>query len=397
VVTTDKKKSPLVTKMGRPIVGVLGSFSIDTQNAIETLRGEHPGWGAMTIHCELESGGRISPSNLPCVSRIAAFLKEKGYTNKYEKHRHLPTPAFALPTRCHQKWEIDDQGVEYYEGVGWIRMINIKDVFSHVYVGSFPVLVATKDHSPTTSDYQCALRLAFSAFGMPEHIQSDNGSIFHENRSTSSFPTIFHLWLVALGITFSFARCRQPTDQADVERSHRTLFNQVLRKEPFKNWQHLFEFVQQRRDVLNLTLPCQTIQKPPLVAFPQAIHSSRYYVALKEFDLLDLERVFTFLKPCEWFRLVAPNHTLSLGGQLYSIREALPKQQLRITFDVISQNLLFHNDKELIAQKAIKAISKERIAGQEHADFAMPFAQLAFPFDWQTLKTSTTLQDFKLA
>ena len=116
--------------MGRPPVGVLGSFSIDVQKAIEALRIEHPAWGAISIHCDLSSSGRITPPDLPCVSRIASFLKDKGYTNKYEKHRHLPTPTFILPTRCHQKWEIDDQGVEYYEGVGWIRMINIKDVFS---------------------------------------------------------------------------------------------------------------------------------------------------------------------------------------------------------------------------------------------------------------------------
>jgi transposase InsO family protein len=391
MVTTLKKNAALVSIMGRPTVGVLGSFSIELQTAIEKLREKHPAWGAKSIYYELASKSHENGLKLPCISRIAAFLKDKGYTEKYDRHRHLPTPALTLITRCHQTWQIDDQGAEYYEGVGWIRMINIKDVFSHIYVGTFPVLVATKDHSPTTSDYQCALRLAFALFGMPEHIQSDNGSIFHENRSTSSFPTRFHLWLVAMGITFSFARLYQPTDQAAVERSHRTMFNQIARKESFKNWQHFFEFVQQRRNALNLIIPCQTLNKPPLVAFPQAIHSSRYYLPQKEFELLDLERVYTFLNRCEWFRMVAPNHNISLGGELYAVKEAMPKQQLRVTFDCETKNLMFHNDKELIAQKSIKAISKEIVAGQNHTIFNMPFVQLALPFDWDTIKLSTTL------
>lgn len=376
--------------MGRPQTGVLGSFPLTLLKSLESLRVANPGWGAGTIRCELLATGRYLSTDLPSVSRISAFLRDKGYTQRYDKMRALPTPAFVQPIRSHETWQIDDQGVEFYKGVGYVRMINIKDVFSHVHIGAFPVLVATKDHPPTTTDYQCALRLAFARFGMPEHIQSDNGSIFHESRSNSPFPTTLHLWLTALGIRFSFARCRRPTDQGTIERTHRTLFNQINRTEPFKNWQHLYEFVQQRVEKLNNTLICQTVNESPLVAFPQAIHSKRYYQPQNEFNLMDLDRVYAFLKHCEWFRKVAPNYNLSLGGHLYRVKEAKTKHQISIKFDEKTQELVFFNDKEPIARKNIKGISKEKMAGQEHTKFCMPGAQFEIPFNWTIIRLSTT-------
>jgi transposase InsO family protein len=379
--------------MGRPPIGVLGSFSFLVQEAIEALRGEYSAWGAGTIRQHLLSKGRFSSTDLPSISRIAAFLKAKGHTHGYDRQRRLPNPDFVAPTRNHQTWQIDDQGVEFYKGVGYIRMINIKDVFNHIHVGGFPVLVQTKNHSPSTSDYQCALRLAFARFGMPEHIQSDNGSVFHDTSTMSPFPTTFHLWLTALGIRFSFARSRTPTDQAAIERTHRTLFNQIKRATPFKNWQHLHEWVQERIEQLNEALICQTIKDSPLKAFPQAIHSKRYYIPQNELELLDLDRIWTFLSHCEWYRKVAKNHVLSLGGQLYAIKEAKPQQQLRITFDEKGKILAFHDGKELIVQKNITGITKQKIAGQDNINFKMPGAQLELPFSWQSIKMSTTLRD----
>jgi hypothetical protein len=372
--------------MGRPSVGVLGSFSSLVQDAIKKLRGEHEGWGSATIRHHLVSEGRFSSTDLPSISRIAAFLNAAGFTQRYEKQCPLPNPDFVPASRNHETWQIDDQGAEFYKGVGYIRMINIKDVFNHFHIGGFPVLVKTKNHPPTTSDYQCALRLAFARFGMPERIQSDNGSIFHETSTMSPFPTTFHLWLTGLGIRFSFARSRTPTDQAAVERSHRTLFNQVRCTTAFKNWQHLYEWVQQRIEQLNGALICKTINCSPLSAFPQAIHSQRYYAPQNELKLLDLDRIYAFLAKCEWFRKVAPNHNLSLGGQLYSIKEAQTKQQLRITFDENTRKLSFYKDRELIAQKDITGITKEKMAGQDHVNFRMPGAQLELPFTWEIEK-----------
>jgi hypothetical protein len=151
--------------------------------------------------------------------------------------------------------------------------------------------------------------------------------------------------------------------------------------------------VQERIEQLNEALICQTIKDSPLKAFPQAIHSKRYYSPQNELELLDLDRIWTFLSHCEWYRKVAKNHVLSLGGQLYAIKEAKPQQQLRITFDEKRKELAFHKGKEFIVQKNITGITKEKIAGQDNINFKMPGAQLEIPFSWQSIKMSTTLQD----
>jgi hypothetical protein len=281
-------------------------------------------------------------------------------------------------------------GPENYEGLGYVGMINVKDIFSKVYVETFPVLLEHTRTHPTTSDYQCALRLGFTQFGLPEAIQADHGSIFYENRSKSPFPTILHLWLIALGIGFSWSRKHRPTDQGTVERSHLTTFNQIQRSKPFVKWQELKEFADKRRHQLNNTICCDTLKMAPLIAFPNATHSGKHFNPLTEIEMMDLQKVYTFLSKGEWFRKVSGAKTISLAGQVYYLPDASANQQIKIKFDNLSQNLLFHNVNELFFKLPIKGISTEILMGCAAKTVNVPNVQLQIPFDWNTLKLSIT-------
>ena len=70
----------LVTRMGRPKVGALGSYSKEMHETLLRWHQEHPGWGPGTLKAELAQPEAFS--NEKCSSRasIGRFLREQGLT-----------------------------------------------------------------------------------------------------------------------------------------------------------------------------------------------------------------------------------------------------------------------------------------------------------------------------
>ena len=275
-------------------------------------------------------------------------------------------------------------------------MLNIKDVFSTIYVSSFPAKMKSMQGHPNTSDYQTAMRLGFMHYGLPRRLQSDHASVFYDNKSKSPFPTLFCLWLISLDIEPCFSRFNQPTDQAHVERAHQTVFDQVLRGQAdYESWDHLFEWCEKRRSRLNEVIPSTaTDNLPPLEKYPKAKHSGRFYQPHLESQLIDMKKVFSFLAKGKWYRKVASSRTVCLGGQVYYVSGAKPRQQLQITFCNRKKCLLFQNDKEhVIAEASPKGITRETLMGDLEPYARFPAFQLELPLNWKAQKVSTTFSD----
>lgn len=303
----------------------------------------------------------------------------------YEKHSDLPVPPYFTLSRPHELWQLDGRGNEDVKGVGLIALLNIKDVFSAVYVSCFPAQMKSMQGHPDTDSYQMALRHGFHKFGLPDQIQCDHASVFHDNRSKSPFPTRLHLWLIGLGIELLYSRVHQPTDQANVERSHQILFNQTVRSaKPYKNWKHFYEKCQKRLHVLNNELPSRSSNElPPLKCHPGAQHSGKWYFAQKEGDLLNMDNVWLYLATCKWYRMVASNKTVSLGGQVYYIPNTKPREQLVISFCSQCKFLMFRNaENVLINISPISGIDKSVLIGKMNDFFNVPALQLKIPFYW---------------
>ena len=391
VATAAKKRDSIHSCLGRPpSKEVLGTFPEYVRQAILNIRANHPGWGAKVIHAELSANPKFEGLVLPSIRSIGVLLKAKGLVRAYEKHVAIPNTELCSAQQPHEVWQLDAQGGVKLPNIGPIAMINIKDVVSRVYCMAYPNKKKSIHGYSLRLDYQCALRLAFSEHGLPQRIQTDHEGVFVESKGKSPFPSVFHLWLVGLGVALSFSRIKRPTDQGLVERMHQTIEKQVLQGIMYPNWEKLFDFCQQRRGFLNQHFRCASLDdRSPYQAFPEAKHSGRPYYLQKEEQLIDLNRIYQFLGKGKWYRKVSTLRSLTLGGQVYYVANAKPNTQLYITFDVESKLLHFHNDKEILIQKIpIKGINKERLMGEIF--WKMINVQLQLPLYWNTQKISTT-------
>ena len=147
----------------------------------------------------------------------------------------------------------------------------------------------------------------------------------------------------------------------------------------------LYDALYQRRDFLNNILPCATLDnQPPLVAYPQAHHSGRPYRLEWEAELLDMERIDSYLGRGRWFRRVASNGIVSLGGTIYYVGTKWKQQQIEVKFDPDTRQFLcFDATAQMLKTFPLKGISTESLMWDVFPLVHFPVFQLALPFTWE--------------
>jgi transposase len=383
-------RAGLASRMGRPKQGALSTYSIELRDTLLRWRKAHPGWGPKTLLAELQKHPAFAGTGLPSASSIARFLREQHLTRPYEHHSDLPQTDPASTDEPHEVWEMDARGYSRVDDVGVVSLVHLNDCCSHARLLSFPVLLGQKrcQRYVTTDDYQAILRLAFTDWGLPEQLQVDRAPVFREPKSKSPFPRRLHLWLLALGVDLRFGRPHQPRDQGMTERSHQVWAAQVLEGQHYACWNDLYLALRQRRDFLNYDLPCASLDdQPPLQAFPRAVHSGRPYRPEWEAELLDLDRIWSYLAQGRWFRKTSNVATFSLGGQTYYIGQGWKHQQIEIMCDASDRHLVCFSDAgDLLCRLPIKGISKDALMGELAPYVNLPMFQLHLPFKWEDFR-----------
>lgn len=376
-------RSGLVTRMGRPPTGALGQYPPKISQAVSSMREAHAGWGAVTIRTELEGDPDYSNEKLPSRSRIAAYLKQEGYTRKYERHSELPQPKTGDPERAHEIWEVDAQGVIKVPGLGAVSLINVKDLCSRLQVASYPCMQTSH---PNTQDYQLILRRAFVQWGLPERISLDHDSVFYDTSSASPFPTILHLWLIALGIEVRFIEKKPPAEHSIIERSHHTVTQQAIVGQSFTSSLDLQKSLAERVNFLNSRYPSLSLAgQPPLAACPDAKHSQRPYRLAWEEDMLGMQRIYDYLARGRWFRWTSKQGQFSLGSHRYNARTQLSNQTLEITFEPQTREFvcLSENGNQVV-RFSCQGLTKSALMGELKPLLTLPAYQLELPFSRAT-------------
>jgi transposase len=389
-------RSGLSSPMGRPARGVLSTFPEVMRETIKGWREAHPGWGPKTLYAELGNAPYFAEQAKPSPASIGRFLSEQGMTRPYTQRHALPTPKRHPAEQPHQVWEMDARGYSKVPDVGMVSLLNLNDRCSRARLLSYPVWVGQQrtTRHPDTEDYQTALRLAFTDWGLPQQLQVDHESIFVDNKSTSPFPTRLHLWLHGLHVDLVFIRRARPTDQGMTERSHQLWDTQCLLGQHYGDWLALYRALRQRRDFLNYDLPCTALHHvPPLTAFPHATYSGRDYRPEWERDLLDMDRVWAYLAQGRWFRQVSRGYTFTLGSHVYYLGKPWSATQIEITFDPDDRHLVCLNDAgDRQARCPIKGLTLDTLMGTMASYINLPTFQLALPFDWADFQAVRLLE-----
>lgn len=363
----NKKGDVLCPPRGRPPCGLLGTFEPWVKDQIDKWRPDNKGWGPITIHHELIRVRTIEEHLIPCIKSIADYLRAQGRTRPYRRENALPDSKLMIGKYAHDVWQMDAEGNKTVASIGRMTFINVKDTYSKVYAQSLPVPCLRSQSHATVADYQLALRLAWSEFGMNRCLQVDHESIYYDNTHLSPFPTKMHLWLKGMGLKMILTPKGKPYRQGAAERCHQTLDRQICHHHGCVDYGDFLLRCQVRRKAVNEYLPCRMLNnKAPLQVYSEAKHSGRTYRIEIEEELFDEQLVINYLGSCTgWQRKIDANQCLQLGGQRYYLSKSVIGQEVEITVDKSTRLIIFSipHSQQTQWRLPIKGCTFESLAG----------------------------------
>jgi transposase InsO family protein len=190
--------------------------SEEIEKAILELRERHTRWGARKIRAKLERQ-MGEGSKTPATSTIGEILKQHGLTVARQKRaRAEPSKQPLAPAgEANELWCIDYKG--------WFRTgdgkrcdpLTVTDRYSRYLVRCQGVGAADTIHT------RAVLEGAFSEYGLPRRIRSDNGAPFGSNGLGGL--TALAVWWIRLGIEPERIQPGKPQQNGSHERMHWTL------------------------------------------------------------------------------------------------------------------------------------------------------------------------------
>jgi putative transposase len=240
--------------------------------AVLGLRARYPHWGPRKLRVKLEE--RLPELELPAASTIGDWLRREGLTRERGRRRSCPPYAqpFAAATAPNDIWAVDFKG--------WFRTgdgercdpLTITDAFSRALLCCQGLFRSDHDHVRPTFE------AAFSQFGLPRAIRSDNGPPFAS--VSAGGLSALSVWWIKLGIAPERIEPGKPQQNGRHERMHRTLKAETATPPAatFKDQQERFE---RFRREFNEERPHEALgQKPPTSFYVRSARS--YPCALRE-------------------------------------------------------------------------------------------------------------------
>jgi transposase InsO family protein len=375
----------IVQPRGRPKRGPLSTYPQSVIEKALELKKSHPHWGPKKVRLEMKPLLSLSDRELPSPARLSVLYKQRCPEAVQPRQRRLLPPPNPKVSYVHQRWQMDaKEGIPV--GTERANVQEIEDIYSGLMITSLAFLTPQTTNGWQhlhREEHQQALRWAFSEWGLPEEVQTDHDSVF-VNSTDPGFPTLFTLWLIGLEVAHVLSRPHRPTDQARVERNHRTQGDFVWKDQSFEQLSAFQTALDHHRQVFNEQYPSQATHchgHPPLVVFPTAHFSGRSYHPDLEWGLFDLKRVDAFLAKQVWTRKVAQNGTVHLADEYYILGSAWKSQWVSVTFLPDSRSFHFQTkDGAVIMDHPARRLEKDQIIGLIPAHIPMPIGfQLPLP------------------
>ena len=230
-----------------------------TEEAVLSVRGEHPAWGGRKIARRLKDLGN---EGVPAPSTVTAILKRHGAELGTFGGGQSAFTRFERE-RPNELWQMDFKGHVALQ-TGRLHPLTVLDDHSRFSV----VLAACANEQTETVRQQ--LIIAFRRYGLPERLITDNGSPWGDGPGSPFTP--LGVWLIELGIKISHSRPYHPQTMGKDERFHRSLKAEVLSGPPFadlaaaerslERWRNIYN-TQRPHDALELAVPASRYQPSP--------------------------------------------------------------------------------------------------------------------------------------
>jgi transposase InsO family protein len=251
-----------------------------------------------------------------------------------------------------------------------VNLHTVRDPFGAACIGAVVHDAGKTGQRPrqiTLEQARATLRRCFTFWNtLPERLQTDNQTGLAAARQSNDFPTLFTLWLVGLGIQHVFIRPGHPTDNAEVERCHRTLTDYAISGQQDLPQLQLQRWLDLSVDQLNFELPSQAhgcYGKPPVEAHPDLLKPSRWFQPEQELANFDLQRVYDYLAESTWERTVSKVGRIDLGGFRYGVGSRFSGKRITIRFDPASCEFVLYGGQTLIRRHPARGLSVQDLTG----------------------------------
>lgn len=347
---------------------------------------QHPKRGPTRILVDLQRDPLLEGIVLPRPRALAYFFRQ-ACPELLRQRRPRP----AAPPRAHhvhQLWQVDGKEAICLADGTIATVFEVREPVACWCLGAIAHAVQTPKawRKLTLQEVQAALREIFTTFGLPVGLQTDREKVYGRPPA-EAFPTRFTLWLAGLGIKHHFGRPRQATDQAHVEREHRTLFDWLAQPQPWANLAALQSALDEARQMHNYVLPSQAGDchgQPPIKVHPEVLQPLRPYHPAAELALFDLARVDQFLAQFEWSYKVSQVGQFRIAQQTYSAGKAYAGQQVTVRFDPRDRHFVFHehHSGEPIKRCRAKGLDVVTITGLDAPLLLQPDEPVQLSFPW---------------
>lgn len=254
---------------------VPGRTSADIEQAILSVRAINPEWGAKTILKVLENNG---DTNLPCIRTANNILQRNGCISETESQKRKEFLRFQKE-HCNELWQIDFKGdFPLLDGTRCFPFDVIDDC-SRYCLGIYP--------KSNTLGVMQSMEQVFREYGLPNAILSDNGAQFAGFRGGY---TQFERWLMDLDVLPIHGRPFHPQTQGKIERFHRTMKNELLKRTAFIDLADANKHLNEWRVKYNEVRPHEALNMlcPTDVYIPS---SRKYPEKIKPYEYSGLYRI----------------------------------------------------------------------------------------------------------
>lgn len=229
------------------------------EQAVLTVRQQHPAWGGRKIKRRLENMGYQA---VPVPSTITAILRRGDCITEEESGKHKPLVRFQR-SAPNELWQMDFKG-HLPCPEGRCHPLTLLDDYSRYAIA----LKACEDE--TTETVKGCLTGAFHQYGLPYQMLMDNGSPWGSDQEHIYTPLT--VWLIRLGISITHSRPRHPQTLGKDERFHKTLKAELLgesipwrraeSQRRFDGWRMVYN-CERPHEALNMEVPASLYQVSP--------------------------------------------------------------------------------------------------------------------------------------